>query len=381
MPHMLNDEFDDLPPLVDASTAQAFPGPYPSSPARSDAHLHTPYSAFAAFPPALPDLGSYQPSCPPPGSPWQGWARPAPQTFDPTPAWPVVWQPPVLSPPGAPFIPTSPAPYPYPMSPPQFLAPPSPYMLSPPGTPSSGPPATPQSYSPGQLSPLPSGWDLQRSASDTGISTSKKRKSGHVATGRPPASWRSNYEPSKSRLGSLLRSKNVSGGKDFGDISHVALHPSLQYYPKDPPLTWDLRRPLAVSLQFHHLERRLSSFDLIQFASNPPVPDMHLIHTNTPWIITVQPDQAPSVTIHDLLQAIWEDMQQPIRNADYNNDVLTETDRGRIYTAWNERCGEDAEERSQGIRRVDFLCDKYIFEGLVPGKRGVWEMKTRARRE
>jgi len=200
-------------------------------------------------------------------------------------------------------------------------------------------------------------------------------------TGRPPASWRSNFQLPKSRLGSLLRSKSVSGGKDFGDISDVVLHPMLQYYPRDPPLTWDLRQPLAMSLQFHHLDRRLSSFDLIQFATNRPLPVLHLIHTATPWIITVESERAPSVTIHDLLQAIWEDMQRPIRHEDYYNDMLGDAERGRIHTAWNERCGEDAEERGKGIRRVDFLCESYIFEGLIPGKRGVWEMKTRARRE
>jgi hypothetical protein len=33
------------------------------------------------------------------------------------------------------------------------------------------------------------------------------------------------------------------------------------------------------------------------------------------------------------------------------------------------------------VKRVDFLRGRCIFEGLVKGRNGVWEMKTRVERE
>lgn len=436
MPHMLNDEFDDLPPLVDASNPHAFPGAHPPQPSPLDHGGHippTPNSAFAQFPTQFPEAPTYEPDTAgwnqgQSGSPWpgsnplagpQGWpGTGTPQGWDaaasqgwvglgspqqpqqllsPSVSWPAYWQPrspQQVPPPHGPFSPYAPpgqAPYSYGMSP-LVLSPlpPAGAFLSPPLTPPSSRPSTSLSLMPahtGRMSPGAPAWALERSASDD-VSIARSRshsrrkvKSGDLITGRPPASWRADFRITKTGgLGSLFRRKSISGGQDLGDITGIALHPSIQFYPRDPPLTWDVRLPPSASLQLHCLNRRLSTFDLAQYATNPPVPLMHLVHAHTPWIITVTPAQpaCPAVTLHDLFVGLFEDMHRPISKADWWNDVLGDEARGRINKAFDERCMGDGEERSKGVRRVDFLGERYVLEGLVPGKRGVWELKTRS---
>ena len=63
--------------------------------------------------------------------------------------------------------------------------------------------------------------------------------------------------------------------------------------------------------------------------------------------------------------------------ADFWNEELSEADRDKITKAWKLRCDGDAFERACGVRRVDFLRRHVVLEGLVKGRNGSWEMKTR----
>lgn len=56
---------------------------------------------------------------------------------------------------------------------------------------------------------------------------------------------------------------------------------------------------------------------------------------------------------------------------------MSDAARSRISSAWSVRCNGNAMEHGSGVRRVDFLRSRIMFEGLVPGRDGMWEMKTR----
>ena len=82
------------------------------------------------------------------------------------------------------------------------------------------------------------------------------------------------------------------------------------------------------------------------------------------------------VTFADLFDEVYKIMQIQIVDADFNNDEVDEEERKRIIAAYRNRVGSDRTEAMKGIRRVDFLMGRFIFEGLVKGKEGLWEMKT-----
>ena len=54
-----------------------------------------------------------------------------------------------------------------------------------------------------------------------------------------------------------------------------------------------------------------------------------------------------------------------------------EDDRRRIYAAWGSRCKGNQKLAEQGLKRVDFLGDMFMFQGLK--KVGdSWEMKLKS---
>lgn len=104
---------------------------------------------------------------------------------------------------------------------------------------------------------------------------------------------------------------------------------------------------------------------------------MRIYHTRMPWYIDVQASSNPvGVTFADLFNAIYTVLQVQIVDADFNNDEVDDEERKRIISAYRKRVGSDQAEAMKGIRRVDFLMGRAIFEGLVKGKEGLWEMKT-----
>jgi len=70
-------------------------------------------------------------------------------------------------------------------------------------------------------------------------------------------------------------------------------------------------------------------------------------------------------------------MMTPITNEDYYNNEMDEKTREKIADAWAVRCGESKEERSAGVKRVDFLMEKIALEGVVKGRDGMFELKVK----
>lgn len=104
---------------------------------------------------------------------------------------------------------------------------------------------------------------------------------------------------------------------------------------------------------------------------------MRIYHARMPWYVDVRATNNPvGVTFADLFREIYEVMQVQIIDADFNNDEVDEEERRRITAAYRNRVGSDQSEAMKGIRRVDYLMGKVVFEGLIKGKEGLWEMKT-----
>ena len=104
---------------------------------------------------------------------------------------------------------------------------------------------------------------------------------------------------------------------------------------------------------------------------------MRIYHSRLPWYVDVQATSNPvGVTFADLFNEVYKVMQIQIVDADFNNDEVDEEERKRIIAAYRKRVGSDRAEAMKGIRRVDFLMSRVVFEGLVKGKEGLWEMKT-----
>jgi len=154
------------------------------------------------------------------------------------------------------------------------------------------------------------------------------------------------------------------------------ISPYLRYNGQDPPVYWDIQAGPSTVL-FRDLQRPPMTGEFTRFVCEPPARLMRIYHARMPWYVDVQATNNPvGVTFADLFSAIYNVMQVQIVDADFNNDELDDEERKRITAAYRNRVGSDQAEALKGIRRVDFLMGRSIFEGLVKGKEGLWEMKT-----
>ncbi|TCD71975.1 hypothetical protein EIP91_000107 [Steccherinum ochraceum] len=199
---------------------------------------------------------------------------------------------------------------------------------------------------------------------------------------RPPREWRTDFSMTKpnafgAAIGSLLSPKRVKSPsiRDFGPVIKSTLHPWLRY-SSVPSMTLDLRDNVDL-LRIRDLRRPITSWDLTRFTCEPPIPTMRLFSDNYPWYIEVETSNPAGITMHDFFHAIWISTQTPIQNEDYWNCEMDENVRKRIANAYSRRVGDDREEASRGIRRVDFLMDRMILEGLVRTKDGLYELKLK----
>jgi len=134
-----------------------------------------------------------------------------------------------------------------------------------------------------------------------------------------------------------------------------------------------------MSIKFHLLGRPFNHYDLLQYACEPPVPFMRLYHEKLPWYIDIHARNPSGVTIHDLFDQMRDGLMVQIHNKHYFNEEMDDEDRTKIAQAFRERCAGNPSEIACGVRRVDFLKGRVIFEGLARGRNGMWEMKSRKR--
>lgn len=157
------------------------------------------------------------------------------------------------------------------------------------------------------------------------------------------------------------------------------MHPLLLHTLDSPPLAFDLRSSLVEghNILFQTLGRKYNEVDLAQVAAHPPAPMLRLYHPRFPWYIDIHQSHPTGVTVYDVLVQLSRQMQAPIHSRHYFNETLDETDRTALAKSFKERIRGRRGEREKGIMQVDFLAEKCVLEGLVRGKQGMWEVKTR----
>lgn len=139
-------------------------------------------------------------------------------------------------------------------------------------------------------------------------------------------------------------------------------------------MSLDLRQG-PTSVRFHALKRPANHWDVTQFACDPPLRQMRLVHEYLPWYIDVVTENPTGVTLQELLLQMHVSLMRQIRQSDFWNEEMAEDVRGDVTDAYRDRC-ESSGDHASGVRRVDFLRGRVIFEGLARGRHGIWEMKT-----
>ena len=162
-------------------------------------------------------------------------------------------------------------------------------------------------------------------------------------------------------------------------------HPLLNGETQSPMLLFDMSihsfNPLRITSPGSTSGRSLSLDELQQQATHPGVTKMIITCDAIPqWPITLEPannnsnylsvhrtvDNQP-ITLGDILVAIHRHLQIQISHRDWVK--LSNDDTTQISRAYTRRCrtfpSVEQFETSQGVRRVDYLKDKYIFKGLT----------------
>ncbi|KIJ59995.1 hypothetical protein HYDPIDRAFT_117917 [Hydnomerulius pinastri MD-312] len=192
-----------------------------------------------------------------------------------------------------------------------------------------------------------------------------------------PTGWRRDFK-FRSGLASMFRTKSSSTHvlSESMDSAKLNLHPFLRPEKSNPPTIYDLRRD-PFTLVFRELDRPPSAIEMSHSVTYPPTQFMRLYHSRLPWYIDIAANGAPYISLADFFQQLFGALDRKIAKADFYNDDLDDADRHTLSRAWLERCRDDA-DKMQGVKRIDFLRGKIMFEGLVRGKNGMWHLKTAA---
>ncbi|CAL1700046.1 unnamed protein product [Somion occarium] len=162
-------------------------------------------------------------------------------------------------------------------------------------------------------------------------------------------------------------------------------HPLLNGETQTPMLFFDLSvhafDPLRLISPGRRAGKSLALDELQQQATHPGVTRMVITCDAIPqWPITLEPydDQSnylsvprasydQPITLGDILVAIHRALQTQISHRDWVK--LTNEDATAVARAYTRRCrtypSAEQFEASQGVRKVDYLKDRYIFKGLT----------------
>ena len=154
-------------------------------------------------------------------------------------------------------------------------------------------------------------------------------------------------------------------------MSDFRLHPLLLYSQHDispghcSSILWDLRETPETARRVLNLEESLSSLEVSQHATLPPLPILHITCDIFPeeWPIEVTRDAG--VTVGDVLEAIHHTLLRRISHDEWNRLSLKQQD--RIKTVFDNRCAmaQNREEcRSNGVLRADCVLYHTWFAGL-----------------
>ncbi|KAG3230020.1 hypothetical protein P692DRAFT_20827192 [Suillus brevipes Sb2] len=140
--------------------------------------------------------------------------------------------------------------------------------------------------------------------------------------------------------------------------------PSGERYHAQVPIEWDVRYHPTHSAAIADMP--LLSSHLSQFATNPPIPKLHLVCDLLfpEWEIVAR--NPTGVTVRDVLEAIYETLRQLLRIYEWEGMSLKQ--RSRIEDTHRARCrvsSDPEHSRLAGVRRADCLLSTTMFAGLT----------------
>lgn len=152
---------------------------------------------------------------------------------------------------------------------------------------------------------------------------------------------------------------------DDSDSALVALHELLEYsWP--PHFEWAVStNPDVVFTE----SQSLTSRTLMEAATTPPLPEIVLLSRRLPWRIGIQASDT-YVTIDDVISGLHRILQRTVSDTELAKE--SEEQRKSLREAFEQRCRKLEQidlnrahnERSNGMRRLDFLMGNHRFLGL-----------------
>ncbi|KAF9522182.1 hypothetical protein CPB83DRAFT_139071 [Crepidotus variabilis] len=191
-----------------------------------------------------------------------------------------------------------------------------------------------------------------------------------------PLDWRQDYKPSfTSYIPGLGKSKSEVA--DWVDPVRRSFHPLLLYTQQNPPVYCNLiETPFHTSsIEFLNLSRPHNDIDFAQLACQPSAPFLRLYHPRLPWYIDIRQVHPNGITVLDVLSQMHAQLHTPIHGRHFYNEDLSDIERTEITRAFQNRCRTDPALISRGVLQLDFLGKRVVFEGIVRGPRGLWEIK------
>jgi hypothetical protein len=113
-------------------------------------------------------------------------------------------------------------------------------------------------------------------------------------------------------------------------------------------------------------------------AETVPSPIMGLGLDVPSWVTPAADDSMPPITLRDVLEAVYRVLQTQISHLEWAK--LSKAEEQAVARAYTRRCKAAAvvnpAEADSGVKKIDFLLDKFMFRGLKPvkGSEGFEEM-------
>ncbi|KAF8066495.1 hypothetical protein FPV67DRAFT_1190303 [Lyophyllum atratum] len=195
---------------------------------------------------------------------------------------------------------------------------------------------------------------------------------------RRPRDWRADYDPRAGLASYIPRvPRPRSDVIEWHDPMKRIAHEYLAYKPQQPPIYFDLRYNPTFTLEFLQLRRPHNQLDFAQLATQPAAQGMRLTHPLLPWYIDIVQSHENGITIQDVVWQMYMQLDVPIMGRHWYNEELDGGTRDKMNRQFQFRTAGNAEEAGRGVKRVDYLRGRVLFEGLVRLRNGLWEVKTR----
>ncbi|KZS92187.1 hypothetical protein SISNIDRAFT_486723 [Sistotremastrum niveocremeum HHB9708] len=190
---------------------------------------------------------------------------------------------------------------------------------------------------------------------------------------------RSSRDKSSDLKKSILKATVRSPASSSTTEPESQAHWLLGYNARHKYLQCDLSLPETHMRCFTDRSSTIPPDVLKEHATSPPTRVLHIVCDDFAWPIKVT--NVNGVTCNDVLDAVRNVLSLNVTGDEWKRIISPA--REAVKAAFARRCRSshalEEWEKRQGLRRVDFLCDKTIWDGLYPkpGKPGVWILALR----